>query len=359
MPLAVSNVGLTLTSARCQFSYWEDGSLRIVNYLTRRTFSANPVVLELLGFFFEPRSLPEALVRFKAYQPQSVARAIMELIALQLLLEHGSPAWQRDERVQSLWKGWLPEGGFHFLTKDAPYVGQDWDAQQILEALPQTPAPPQTKTIADAEAIHLPPDEGAADVFFDTLHARRTHRSFSRQGIPLQQVSKLLRTTWGIQGYLKSEPFGQLPFKTSPSGGARHPVEAYVMALNVEGLEAGTYHFQAERHILERVNAKASPALASAYCADQPYAGEAAAIFIMTAVFARTMWKYRHPRAYRVVLLEAGHLGQTFCLTATRLGLGAFCTAALKDTLIETDLGLDGIAESVLYVLGVGRRPGA
>ena len=74
----------------------------------------------------------------------------------------------------------------------------------------------------------------------------------------------------------------------------------------------------------------------------------------MTAVFPRTMWKYHHARAYRVVLLDAGHLCQTFCLVATWLGLAPFCTAALKDTLIEKDLGIDGIRESVLYVAGVG-----
>ncbi len=66
------------------------------------------------------------------------------------------------------------------------------------------------------------------------------------------------------------------------------------------------------------------------------------------------MWKYGRARAYRVVLLETGHLCQTFCLTATRLGLAPFSTAALKDSLIEKTLGLDGISESILYVAGVG-----
>ena len=39
--------------------------------------------------------------------------------------------------------------------------------------------------------------------------------------------------------------------------------------------------------------------------------------------------------AYRVVLFDGGHLCQTFCLVATWLGLAPFCTAALKDTLID------------------------
>jgi SagB-type dehydrogenase family enzyme len=129
------------------------------------------------------------------------------------------------------------------------------------------------------------------------------------------------------------------------------------MALRVGGLERGLYHYHAEHNSLVRLPVKASPHIASAYCAGQPYFGAAAALFIMTAVFARTMWKYCRARAYRVVLLEAGHLCQTFCLTATRLGLAPFCTAALKDSLIEKDLGLDGISESVLYVAGVGLLP--
>jgi SagB-type dehydrogenase family enzyme len=119
-------------------------------------------------------------------------------------------------------------------------------------------------------------------------------------------------------------------------------------------LDPGLYHYDVRDHALEVISSEATPQTARAYCADQPYVADAAALFIMTGVFARSMWKYQHPRAYRVVLLDAGHLGQTFCLTATRLGLAPFTTAALKDTLIERDLGIDGISESVLYVTGIG-----
>jgi SagB-type dehydrogenase family enzyme len=84
---------------------------------------------------------------------------------------------------------------------------------------------------------------------------------------------------------------------------------------------------------------------------------DASALFIMTAVFPRTQWKYRFARTYRVVLLETGHLCQTFCLVATWLGLAPFCTAAFQDSLIEKELGLDGIRESVLYLAGVGTLP--
>lgn len=170
----------------------------------------------------------------------------------------------------------------------------------------------------------------------------------------MEDVSQLLQTTWGVQGYLQTKAFGRLPYKTSPSGGARHPGEVYLMALRVTDLDTALYHYQARDNCLARLHTRVSARKATEYCAGQQWFSGAAALFIMTAVFARTMWKYTRARAYRVILLETGHLCQTFCLTATRLGLAPFSTAALKDSLIENDLGLDGISESVLYVAGIG-----
>jgi SagB-type dehydrogenase family enzyme len=347
---------MRLKSASCQILYWESGTLRlrIANYLTRRTFAMDPVTLDLIRFFFIPRTIQDALVEFRTYSRESVATSILQLIDAELLLEYGSAEWKRDKLVESSWKPWLPAGGFHFMTKDTRFVGPDWTVEERLKLLPSTPPPPQFKTTPNAEVIRLPPDATERDAFFETLHARRTHRDFARGKVSLENVSKLLHATWGVQGYFHTQVFGSLPYKTSPSGGSRHPGEVYLMALRVDGLERGIYHYQAEHHRLAILPGRATPRTASAYCANQPYVSRAAALFIMTAVFARTMWKYGRARAYRAVLLETGHLCQTFCLTATRLGLAPFSTAALKDSLIEKDLELDGISESVVYVAGVG-----
>lgn len=345
---------LRLQSSSCQFAYWREGRLHIANYLTNRTFSTRLATLELIRFFCSPRRIKDALDRFQAYSPRSAAKAVLQLIDAELLLEYGSAQWQRDQLLGTSWKSWLPEGAFHFMTKDTPYIGPDWSVEERMRLLPPTPPPPQFKPAPDVEGIQLPKPRARNDTFFKTLHARRTHREFASGTLSLDKVSELLRGTWGVQGFLDAHVFGKLPYKTSPSGGARHPVEVYLMALRVTGLERGLYHYQPADHRLARLPAKATPRIASEYCADQPHVSQAAALFIMTAVFARTMWKYGRARAYRVVLLDSGHLCQTFCLIATRLGLAPFSTAALKDSLIEKDLGLDGISESVLYVAGVG-----
>jgi SagB-type dehydrogenase family enzyme len=192
----------------------------------------------------------------------------------------------------------------------------------------------------------------------DVLMNRRTHRRFRSESISVGQLSTLLKNTWGITGYKEDSVLGRLPVKTSPSGGARHPEEVYVVSLRVKGLERGTYHYAPDRHELERVCLETDPQRAVVYCGGQEWVQQAAVIFIMTAVFARTMWKYPNPRAYRIVLAETGHLCQTLSLIATSLGLGSFSTMALNDSAIEKDLGLGRFEEAVLYVAGVGMPAG-
>ena len=131
----------------------------------------------------------------------------------------------------------------------------------------------------------------------------------------------------------------------------------YLLARRVSGIGPGAYYYDPDTHELVLVKRGLTAKRLDAYLAGQSCYADVPAVFVMTAVFARMQWRYEFPRAYRVVLLEAGHLCQTFCLVATSLGLAPFCTAALADSSIEHDLAIDGITESVIYACGVGTRP--
>lgn len=76
-------------------------------------------------------------------------------------------------------------------------------------------------------------------------------------------------------------------------------------------------------------------------------------------MFPRTQWRYKFPRVYRNVLLEAGHVVQTFCLAATWLGLAPFCTSRFSEAVVEAAVRADGVTESFVYGGGVGVRPAA
>jgi SagB-type dehydrogenase family enzyme len=261
---------------------------------------------------------------------------------------------RRDAQVANFWRDWLPHGAFHFATKNVRFLSGRSAKHLLAGYLKESRQPLFFKNYRQALQFKLPPQNAPRGEFLRVLTSRETHREFSSASMPLEALSDLLYYTWGVTGSVESPIFGRLPRKTSPSGGARHPVEVYLAALRVADLRPGLYHYAPGRHCLELIRAGDFRKKCMEFCANQNFVQRAAALFIMTAVFRRAMWKYRGARAYRVVLLDAGHLCQTFCLTATWLGLAPFCTAALKDTLIETELGLDGITESVLYVAGVG-----
>jgi SagB-type dehydrogenase family enzyme len=337
------------------FAYWRDGRLFFHNFARGLTVSGEPIACEVLDFFKKWRTSDAAVRHFADYTPRSVRSATSQLVEQQLLLVKGTPEAIQDNRIAREWSSWLPEGSFHFSTKDVPYIDfSTWSVDRLKSIFPKTQAPKIFKTVRGTQKVSLPTRTLPDSEFVRVLLARKTHRRFSNQKLPLETVSQLLRLVWGVTGYLRVPMVGKLLRKTSPSGGARHPGEVYLMALRVKGLRPGLYHYHPGRHCLERLSTTATPDQAFLYCGRQRYVRNAAALFLMTAIFRRTMWKYNYARAYRVVLLDAGHLCQTFCLVATWLGLAPFCTAALKDTLIEKELGIDGVRESVLYVAGVG-----
>jgi SagB-type dehydrogenase family enzyme len=342
-----------LRRARCLLLCWRGGHLIFHNFARRLTLSARAVTCEVLDFFDDWRTSQDAIGRFGDYTPRSVRSTLSQLVKQGLLVIKGSPEADLDSRIAKEWSDWLPAGSFHFSTKDARYARGNWSLTRLRSLLPKTPQSKIFKTVRGARKL-LPSSTFPDSEFIRVLTARKTHREFSRRKVTLENVSDLLSLVWGVAGYLQSPMFGRLLHKTSPSGGARHPGEVYLMALRVKGLRPGLYHYHPARHQLTTISTNITRDTAWRYCVYQGYVRNAAALFLMTAVFPRTMWKYRHARAYRVVLLDAGHLCQTFCLVATWLGLAPFCTAALKDTLIEKDLGIDGIRESVLYVAGVG-----
>jgi SagB-type dehydrogenase family enzyme len=192
------------------------------------------------------------------------------------------------------------------------------------------------------------------DPFWSTLAARRTRRSMQRRSIDKRTLGTLLFWTWGAAKTIRDPVMRQYMLKTSPSGGARDPIEVYPVVLGVQGVKPSVYHYAPHRHTLVMIRSGDFRSKVSALCANQTWVENASVLFIMTAALDRSMWKYRHSHAYRVLYLDAGHLGQTFHLVCTHLGLAPFITAALSDSAIETLLKIDGIKEVPIYVGAAG-----
>jgi putative peptide maturation dehydrogenase len=258
---------------------------------------------------------------------------------------------------------------FHFLTK---WSNVDFDSGPLEDESDEleadvTPAfveayglpPPHFHSIADPLRVTALPLVERQGGLWETLARRRTTRAFAPEPLSAEELSLILRYTFGCRGYNRIADDVVVLRKTSPSGGALHPTEVYPLVREVEGVEPGLYHYGAERHeleLLERVAPDEGAALARELASGQPFVQDAPVLFLLTTRFYRSFWKYRrHRRAYAVLLMDAAHLSQTFYLVCAELGLGAFVTAAVNGANIEERLGLDPFAEGALAMCGCGR----
>lgn len=193
----------------------------------------------------------------------------------------------------------------------------------------------------------------------ELLGKRCTTRHFDTEvALGLEAFSVVLRQVFGCRGTARLAREVVALKKSSPSGGAMHPVEVYPLALRVEGLEPGLYHYNVGDHALEPLrlcSEEDGREMARLFTAGQGYFALAQVLLLYTARYERSFWKYRrNPRAYRVVQLDLGHLSQTLYLMCADLGLGAFFTAACNEVDIEKALGIDGIAEGAVAIGGLG-----
>jgi putative peptide maturation dehydrogenase len=223
------------------------------------------------------------------------------------------------------------------------------------------PPPHELARVDSPDTLTLPGRE-RPEAFYRTLIERRTTRTFdSEQSMSLDDLDTILRYVFGCHGYAAA-PGVVCIKRTSPSGGGLHPVTAYAVISNVEGVATGIYHYNAGDHslaLLEPVSREQARELTmTGTCGQRHFAGAHVCLFLV-ARFYRSHWKYRqHPRAYAAVLMDAAHLSQTLYLVAAELGLGAFITIVMNGRDIEERLGLDGIEAGVVAVCGCGPRSG-
>lgn len=202
-----------------------------------------------------------------------------------------------------------------------------------------------------------PPIPGA----LEALCAQRvTCRNFDpTASLPLSTVSSILHAVFGQQARAEVAPGAFALKKNSPSGGGLHPIEAYLLVQRVGSVQPGLYHYRVDTHGLDLLRpAEALPTeFALTAVAGQQWFDQAPLLVFLVARFERSQWKYRnHPKLYRAITLEAGHLSQNLYLAATQHGLGAFITAAINEVPIEQALSLDPMQQGVMAICGLGPR---
>jgi SagB-type dehydrogenase family enzyme len=253
-----------------------------------------------------------------------------------------------------------PAEAYHEASKVSPtQIGRQIEGARRLEASAdlQLSSTRAVSRLGGAAAALSPPRRPECTLW-GTIEARRSQREFGPDPIAGDELAALLHAGYGVTHLLESpDGSGSLSLRAVPSGGALYPLELYVAALRVDGLEAGLYHFDPLLRSLEIVRIGLGADHVAVLSTYPEIVSSCSALLLVAAVFGRTRFKYGQ-RGYRFALLEAGHVGQNVVLAATALGLAAVPLGGFYDRPTDEFLGLDGVNESTLYTIAVGRASG-
>lgn len=297
---------------------------------------------------------------------QGDASVVGSLLRKGLLLGTGKRhARYRDKDDALRLVYWHPLAAtFHAFTRwqeaDAVQSMKDTGTETAGEMREVLGAPP-VEAIARSERDARIPLPRAIRTDLDSLLVRRaTCRNFeTSRPLPYALFAQVMERVFAAQAQVRVIDDTVFLKKTSPSGGGLHPVEAYLIVQNVEGLASGLYHYHATTHALEIIPSKARVLrdLPMEAVAQQHWFADAHVMVLLAPRYDRSFWKYRnHAKGYRAIALEAGHLSQTLYLSATEAGLGAYITCAINEVPLEQAFGLDPISNGALAICGFGWR---
>lgn len=203
------------------------------------------------------------------------------------------------------------------------------------------------RAVGSAEIITLPGVREDGTVSLEkAIKMRRSIRDYQITHLSLTEISQLL---WAAQGV--TEDHGGL--RAAPSAGALHPIELYVVAGSVDGLDTGVYKYKnTQKGLSKIVGGDKRRELSDASLA-QSWVLRAPANIVICGVHERVERKYGE-RAHRFVSIEAGAVAQNIYLQAAVLNLGTVLVGTFDDAKVATIIGA-AKGEVPLAILPVGK----
>ena len=186
------------------------------------------------------------------------------------------------------------------------------------------------------------------------LEARRSIRQYAPGGLSLAEVSQLVWAAYGVNKPVPEVASLGGGLRTAPSAGACYPLEVYVVAGKVDGLEAGIYRYEPATHELRQTLAGDRRAELCEAAANQNGVRTAPASIVYSAVYERNTKRYGDRGRERYVCMDLGHSGENVYLQCAALGLGTCAIGAFFDDDVRQVMRLTKLEEP-LYIMPMGR----
>lgn len=176
----------------------------------------------------------------------------------------------------------------------------------------------------------------------DALLARTSQHNTSEKPLPLTKLGTILSSL----SYNKSTRK-----RLYPSGGAKYPIETYIIARNVSELQQNAYHYHPHSNSLE--NLWGVPQELNLFLEINKWAENARVIILFTANWWKSAQKYGD-FSYLLGLIEIGHMSQNILLSAASLNIPACPIAGFDDQKAIELFELEHHAEQPVYSIILG-----
>jgi SagB-type dehydrogenase family enzyme len=347
-----------------------DGKWLADDFLTRRRFVLSPAaaLMAILCMRARIRGAAIETVSQQAGLSKRATASLLEMMesrelimAVEDVQHEGRLCWFQNIRAQWGGRNWPEAAEYHLATFDYPALdyavnGRDIDTETMRAYTATEPDVNRYKVYDQAVCIPLAsPTESLVDVPL----AGALSPSGPWTPLTFDKLSAILSMAFAEVSTFTPRRWLAAPVqhRTSPSGGARHPTEGYLLALGVEGLPPGVYHVGASPPRLELLEdtTPEHDQLRALFPGSYPRARfPVQALVIMTCVFERNMYRYREPRTFRTVHMDVGHVAGTIALAASGLRARCFVAYTDDDQGVEQLLGIDGLDEGYMLTAALG-----
>lgn len=207
-------------------SYWTDDGLRLRNYARGTALLVHDCELKILSASSSWLRRDELNGDALGLDESATDAAIRRLLDAGMLESMDQPPDVREQALEG-WQDWMPSAAFfHLDTRDVRFEKPEKTDVNTDRRLSVDPPPPRDASERPDIALPAIPRRGAIP---SVLLRRRSWRRYGKRPLALSELSTLLGLTWGTQLWIHPRDGVRFPMKTSPSGGACHSLEAYVL----------------------------------------------------------------------------------------------------------------------------------
>ena len=242
--------------------------------------------------------------------------------------------------IQATWK-------YHDGTKHSY-----WSVRSSTHFLDWANRPLPFKIYPTVETIALPRDLAQTGVTALAAISKDVHTTSGAFLPKLQDLARILFFSAGITKQRKY-PGGEIYFRAAACTGALYEIELYVVAGELNGLDAGVYHFNPADMSLGRLRKGDFRGNLAQAAAMEPAVAHGQATIVCTGTYWRNAWKYA-ARTYRHFGWDGGTLLANMLAVAAASGLPAEIVLGFVDAEVNRLLDLDMRREVALCLVPIG-----